>query len=36
MMKGYEYQSDFTKKYVAQGLAQGVSRGLPTLLDEPN
>jgi hypothetical protein len=24
MMKGYEYQSDFAKKYVAQGEAQGV------------
>jgi hypothetical protein len=23
MMKGYEYQSDFAKKYVAEGLAQG-------------
>jgi hypothetical protein len=23
MMKGYEYQSDFAKKYVAQGLTQG-------------
>jgi hypothetical protein len=23
MMKGYEYQSDFAKKYVAQGVAQG-------------
>jgi hypothetical protein len=23
MMKGYEYQSDFAKKYVAQGRAEG-------------
>jgi hypothetical protein len=28
MMKGYEYQSDFAKKYVAQGLSQGLSEGL--------
>jgi hypothetical protein len=28
MMKGYEYQSDFAKKYVAQGVAQGLTQGL--------
>jgi post-segregation antitoxin (ccd killing protein) len=28
MMKGYEYQSDFAKKYVAQGRAEGLSEGL--------
>lgn len=27
MMKGYEYQSDFAKKYVAQGRAEGRSEG---------
>ncbi|MEO7591877.1 MAG: hypothetical protein ABI134_11760 [Byssovorax sp.] len=27
MMKGYEYQSDFAKKYVAQGEALGEARG---------
>jgi hypothetical protein len=27
MMKGYEYQSDFAKKYVAQGLSEGLTRG---------
>jgi hypothetical protein len=27
MMKGYEYQSDFAKKYVAQGEATGEARG---------
>src|SRR5262249_7806053 len=27
MMKGYEYQSDFAKKYVAQGLAEGLTKG---------
>jgi hypothetical protein len=27
-MKGYEYQSDFAKKYVAQGRAEGRSEGL--------
>jgi hypothetical protein len=26
-MKGYEYQSDFAKKYVAQGLTKGLTRG---------
>jgi hypothetical protein len=28
MMKGYEYQSDFAKKYVAQGHAEGLREGL--------
>jgi len=28
MMKGYEYQSDFAKKYVAQGRAEGLSEGI--------
>jgi hypothetical protein len=28
MMKGYEYQSDFAKKYVAQGRAEGLNDGL--------
>jgi len=36
MMKGYEYQSDFAKKYVAQGLSQGrteeAARNLLTVL----
>jgi post-segregation antitoxin (ccd killing protein) len=27
MMKGYEYQSDFAKKYVAQGRTQGLTKG---------
>jgi len=27
MMKGYEYQSDFAKKYVAQGRAEGRAEG---------
>jgi hypothetical protein len=27
MMKGYEYQSDFAKKYVAQGRAEGRTEG---------
>jgi hypothetical protein len=27
-MKGYEYQSDFAKKYVAEGLTQGITQGL--------
>ena len=27
MMKGYEYQSDFAKKYVAQGRSEGLSEG---------
>ena len=28
MMKGYEYQSDFAKKYVAQGRDRGAHRGI--------
>jgi flagellar biosynthesis/type III secretory pathway protein FliH len=28
MMKGYEYQSDFAKKYFAQGLTKGRTEGL--------
>ncbi len=28
MMKGYEYQSDFAKKYYGQGLAKGEAKGL--------
>ena len=28
MMKGYEYQSDFAKKYVAQGEARGEAKAL--------
>lgn len=28
MMKGYEYQSDFAKKYVAQGRTEGITEGL--------
>ena len=31
-MKGYEYQSDFAKKYVAQGRTEGTARSLLTLL----
>jgi hypothetical protein len=27
MMKGYEYQSDFAKKYVAEGLTKGIAKG---------
>src|SRR5436309_12564893 len=27
MMKGYEYQSDFVKKYVAEGRTQGRAEG---------
>ena len=27
-MKGYEYQSDFAKKYVAQGRDQGLAQGV--------
>ncbi len=30
MMKGYEYQSDFAKKYVAQGRAEGEAQGEAT------
>ncbi len=29
-MKGYEYQSDFAKKYVAQGRAEGEAQGETT------
>jgi hypothetical protein len=32
MMKGYEYQSDFAKKYVAQGRAEEAARALLTVL----
>jgi hypothetical protein len=32
MMKGYEYQSDFAKKYVAEGRAEGVARAVLTAL----
>jgi hypothetical protein len=28
MMKGYEYQSDFAKKYVTQGRSEGLTEGL--------
>jgi hypothetical protein len=28
MMKGYEYQSDFAKKYVAEGRTEGLAEGL--------
>jgi hypothetical protein len=31
MMKGYEYQSDFAKKYVAQGRTQEAARNLLTV-----
>ncbi len=31
-MKGYEYQSDFAKKYVAQGRAEGAASALLTVL----
>ncbi len=27
-MKGYEYQSDFARRYVAQGRTEGLSEGL--------
>ena len=27
-MKGYEYQSDFAKKYVAEGLTKGITKGI--------
>src|SRR5262249_6446027 len=27
IMKGYEYQSDFAKKYVAQGRSEGLAKG---------
>jgi hypothetical protein len=32
MMKGYEYQSDFAKKYVAQGRAEEAARAVLTAL----
>lgn len=32
MMKGYEYQSDFAKKYVAQGRSEEAARNLLTAL----
>lgn len=32
MMKGYEYQSDFAKKYVTQGRAEEAARSLLTVL----
>jgi hypothetical protein len=28
MMKGYEYQSDFAKKYVAEGVTKGITKGI--------
>jgi hypothetical protein len=34
LMKGYEYQSDFAKKYVAQGRAEGLTEGLNRGLTE--
>jgi flagellar biosynthesis/type III secretory pathway protein FliH len=34
MMKGYEYQTDFAKKYVAQGVTQGRTEGLTQGLTE--
>ena len=32
MMKGYDYQSDFAKKYVAQGRAEEAARAVLTVL----
>jgi len=32
MMKGYEYQSDFAKKYVAQGRTEAAAHNLLTVL----
>jgi hypothetical protein len=32
MMKGYEYQNDFAKKYVAQGRAEAAARAVLTVL----
>jgi thioredoxin-like negative regulator of GroEL len=32
MMKGYEYQSDFAKKYMAQGRTEEAARALLTVL----
>ena len=34
MIKGYEYQSDFAKKYVAQGRAEGLTEGISKGLAE--
>ena len=34
MMKGYEFQSDFAKKYVAQGRTEGLTEGLTKGLTE--
>lgn len=31
-MKGYQYQSDFARKYVAQGQAEGIARSVLTVL----
>ena len=31
-MKGYEYQGDFAKRYVAQGRAEGTAHSLLTVL----
>lgn len=31
-MKGYQYQSDFARKYVAQGHAEGIARSVLTVL----
>ncbi len=33
-MKGYEYQSDFARRYVAQGRTEGLSEGLSKGLSE--
>ena len=33
-MKGYEYQTDFAKKYVAQGRAEGRAEGLAEVRTE--
>src|SRR4051812_17962091 len=33
MMKGYEYQSDFAKKYVAQGRVEAAARDVLTVLE---
>lgn len=32
MIKGYEYQSDFAKKYVAQGRIEGAARAVLVVL----
>jgi len=34
IMKGYEYQTDFAKKYVAEGRAEGLTQGLTQGLTE--